>query len=262
MTPRSFARPAIVAAALATIGCAATPPPPVGWPTNDAWRDARARLGRVRDVASPRAPRTLRLALKLREPFTGKIMNARGAVALRPSGGEGDESLRMILLGPGGTTALDFWMQGDRFRFAVPAIDLMRRGDGRTPRASMRGLPVDFLRWWMLRPAEGALLYAARDGEGDRWILRDGRAVIDLHVAPDGQARARRTSVEAVPGGEPRLVSDEIVEADRLGCGHVRYRQANTGLDIEVTCEGEETDAPDPRAFEDPDRAAMEAREP
>ena len=62
-----------------------------------------------------------------------------GAIAIAPpvSGvtrpsGEGppvdaEGALRMILLGPGGTTALDLWSRGDRFRFAIPALDLLRQ---------------------------------------------------------------------------------------------------------------------------------------
>ena len=83
------------------------------------------RLSNLRRSLRGVGPHTLRLAVKLREPFTGRTMEARGAVALSPP-----SALRMILLGPGGTTALDLWARDDEFRFAVPAIDLLRRGDG------------------------------------------------------------------------------------------------------------------------------------
>src|SRR5262245_451084 len=64
-------------------------------PTLEAWRAARGRLAAIR--TSLAAPRTLRIGLKLREPVTGRVLEARGAVAIAPP-----RSLRMILVGPGG----------------------------------------------------------------------------------------------------------------------------------------------------------------
>jgi hypothetical protein len=190
----------------------------------------------------------MRIALALREPFTGKVMEARGAVALDPPSG-----LRMILLGPGGTTALDLWARDDRYRFAVPALDLLRRGDARTPRSSRRGLPIDFLRWWLLRPAEGTLLWFTRVGTEDRFVLRDGGAIVDLRAADDGTIWARRTTWDETGGHTVRL-DEETVAASSLGCSPVKYHQASTGLSITVRCEGVDSHRPpDPRAFEDPD---------
>ena len=49
-------------------------------------------------------------------------------------------------------------------------------------------------------------------------------------------------------------VDDEVIEADRFGCGFVRYEQASTNLLVTVKCESEETKRPpNPRAFVDPD---------
>jgi hypothetical protein len=218
-------------------------------PTYAAWRSARLRLAEIRAQASRGGPRTMRLALALREPRTGRTLEARGAVAVSPP-----EALRMILLGPGGATALDLWVRGEQFRFAIPAIDLLRRGDASTPRQAMRGLPVEFLRWWLLRPASGTLLWHTREEGGERFFLRDGDATIELFAAP-GEARvwARRTTWDGA-AGERRRVDEEIMEADRMRCGSVRYQQASTGLAITVKCEGEETErAPSARAFVDPD---------
>lgn len=227
------------------------------------WREGRRRLEALRREVEGAGARTLRVRLSLREPRTRKTLEARGAIAVAPpaaGGGEGsavsssEGALRMILLGPGGTTALDLWARGDRFRFAVPALDLLRRGDASTPRASRRGLPVDFLRWWMLRPAAGALLWYERGAGSDAFVLRDGDAVVDLRRSDRGMIGARRATWAAGPGAEPRLLEEEVVIAEGLGCGHVRYAQASTGLLITVICEGEErTSAPDPRAFIDPD---------
>jgi len=219
-------------------------------PSVASWKEGRRKLAALRAEAQGKGARTLRLGLALKEPVTGRTLEARGAVAIAPP-----DALRMILLGPGGTTALDLWVRGEKFRFAIPAIDLLRRGDASTPRASMRGLPVDFLSWWLLRPASGTLLWHELDAEGDRFYLREDRAVIELHASRAGRLWARRTTFE-VKDARSRRIDEEIVEADRLGCGQVRYRQVSTGLSVLVTCEGEETSrAPSERAFADPDAA-------
>jgi hypothetical protein len=186
----------------------------------------------------------------------------RGAIAISPVG-DGDAAerqayphgaLRMILLGPGGTTALDLWVRDDQFRFAIPALDLRKRGDASTPRSAMRGLPVDFLRWWLLRPAAGALLWYSRAGGTDAFVLRDGDAIVELRVTDHGTVGARRSTWAT--GSEPRMLDEEVVIAEAIDCGTVRYAQASTGLLITVACEGEERDrAPNPRAFVDPDTA-------
>jgi hypothetical protein len=240
---------------------------PSAHPSPSTWREARRRLEELRRRAEGPGPRTLRVRLALREPRTRQLLEARGAIAIAPlTGGHeapgargdtrSDGALRMILLGPGGTTALDLWARGDRFRLAIPALDLLKRGDTSTPRSAMRGLPVDFLRWWLLRPADGTLFWYERSTGVDGFFLRDSDAVVELWVAKDGRIGARRATWSKAPGRHPRLLDEEVVIADGLGCGQVRYTQASTGLLITVTCEGEERErAPDPRAFLDPDAA-------
>ncbi len=238
----------LFAGAIAGAACApaATPLAPQ---TSASWRGGIERLATLRRGAARDEARTFRVTLSLREPFTGKTLRARGAVAVSPP-----DALRMILVGPGGTTALDLWTRGDRFRFAVPAIDLVKRGDDRTARASMRGMPVDFLRWWFLRPAEGTLLWHERKLDADRFVLRDGAAIVDLVARDDGRLTATRSTWERDPAGELHRLEEEQVEASGVGCSNVSYRQRSTGLRVEVTCEGEEhAAAPSPRAFEDPD---------
>jgi hypothetical protein len=254
----------LLAAASLLAACAPAAPPrsfprPPSWgagtraPSLTAWRAARARLAAIQREAG--TPRTLRVSLALREPVTGRTLEARGAVAIAPPDG-----LRMILLGPGGTTALDLWLHRDRFRFAVPAIDLLRRGDATTPRASMRGLPIDFLRWWMLGPATGTLLWAERQGGGDRLLLRSGSAIIDLRVSDSGGIEARRALWEAGSAEEPRRrIEEEAIGADRIGCAPVRYWQESTGLSVTVRCEGEDLAAPNPKAFADPDAELLDS---
>ncbi|MFT3776054.1 MAG: hypothetical protein QM820_62720 [Minicystis sp.] len=241
----SVAAVALAGGALA--GCApeasapAAAPKMVGAQTVAEWRRGLDRLSEIRKAAG--AARTTRIALELREPRTGRSLQARGAVAIAPPRG-----LRMILLGPGGTTALDLWLDGGRFRFAVPAIDLKKRGDLASPREERRGLPVDFLGWWLLRPASGELLWYGRDRNGDRFVLRDGGAVVDLVAGDDGRITARRTTWSG-----SKRIDDETVEAGAIGCAPVRYHQGSTGLDVTVRCEGETAGEPPAKALADPD---------
>jgi hypothetical protein len=243
---------ALLALCAPSTACAASPPSPASPPPPSVgeWQLARRRLAVLRGASA--RPRTERIALRLREPVTGRVLEARGAVAIAPP-----RALRMILLGPGGSTALDLWIDGDRYRFAVPALDLVKRGDAATPREARRGLPVDFLRFWLLRPAEGELLFAAREGSADRLVLRDGDAIVDLVAHDGGRVTARRGSWSSPRAGEPaRRIDEETVDASLIVCGSVRYHQASTGLNVQVTCEGTSEGAPSPRAFADPDAEA------
>ena len=241
----ALGRTSSIAAMAATLaGCApkAGPAAPiVGAQTIAEWQRGEGRLAELRRAAA--RPRTERIALELTEPRSGRRLTARGAVAIAPP-----RALRMILLGPGGTTALDLWMDGGRWRFAVPAISLQKRGDLAAPRAERRGLPVDFLGWWWRRPADGALLWYGRDRDGDRFVLRDGAAIVDLTAFADGRIAARRTTW----AGGARL-DDETLTAGAIGCAEVRYHQASTGLDVIVRWEGETAGEPPPRALADPD---------
>lgn len=238
----ALVRASSAAAVTATLlGCAPPPPAIVGAPTIAEWRRGLDRLAELRRAAG--VARTERIALELTEPRSGRRLTARGAVAIAPP-----RALRMILLGPGGTTALDLWMNGGRYRFAVPAIALEKRGDLVEPREARRGLPVDFLGWWLLRPADGALLWYARERDGERFVLRDGAAIVDLTAFADGRVAARRTTW----AGGARL-DDETLAAAAMGCAEVRYHQGSTGLDVIVRCESETAGEPPPRALADPD---------
>jgi hypothetical protein len=239
---------AMFAMSLATTSCTTFVPHVPAPETTASWRAAKTKLATLREASRGQGARTLRLLLLLREPYTGKSMQARGAAALAPP-----ENLRMILVGPGGTTALDLWIADDKFRFEVPAVGIVREGDRTTPAIQKRGLPIDFLRWWMLRPAEGELLFHEVEPDAERFVLRDGRAIVDLHVHADGRMDARRREHAQLADGSLLLIDDESVEADKLGCGQVHYHQQTTGLDIHVTCEGVEPIAPDPRAFDRPE---------
>lgn len=224
-----------------------------------SFQKAQGILSQFRAQLSRAQPHTKKLALSLREPISGRLLEARGAVALAPP-----NALRMILLGPGGTTALDLWLnnQSKKFRFSLPALDLLVRG--KLGGSSTRGFPVDFLRFWLLRPAEGEFLWYERRGKAERFALRDPEqkdAIVEICIlpAPDGDPGKtpmvlRRSSwAPHRPGRPNHRLDEEIVVADGLGCSKAYYTQAKTGLQIQIRCEGEEIRPPNPKAFEDPD---------
>lgn len=227
----------LASAAPALAACAPSRPPPPPSPVSPAeWRAVRAALVDLRAAVAPTEPRTYRVATTLREGRTGRVVAARGGLAVSPPG-----ALRMQLVGPAGATMLDVWIRGDRDRFAVPAMDLVERAGAADPRP---GRPVSFLRWWMLAPLEGKLLFAERSGAGYHAVLRapDG-AHVDVWLA-DGGRRVeahRRTRVD-----------DEHVVAEDPPCGTARYESRVGRLSVEVSCEGM-VGTPPPRAFDDPD---------
>src|SRR5688572_11639926 len=99
---------ALVLAAVTAVGCSRGPvslPPDV---PQAEWTLSRDRLSRMRD-AQPDRPYVERVRVAFVEPHTGKRYEGRGAVAVSP-----DNAARMMLLGPGGTTALDLWVTKER----------------------------------------------------------------------------------------------------------------------------------------------------
>lgn len=235
----------LAAFALCVAGCArASEPVRSVPPTTVQWRALRAELGALAAAYGPDRPYTMNVGLELSEPLSGRQLRARGAVAVSPEAG----AVRMVLLGPGGATALDLWVCGADYRFELPAVDLVRRGDRRTPPAERRGLPVDFLSWWLLRPLRGQLLWAGHDAGGARrFVLRDGAAVVDARGGATGSLWVERRWA-----GER-----ERVASAGPGCGEVRYHQESTGIDIVVHCERLASERePSPKAFADPDDPA------
>jgi hypothetical protein len=231
-----------LALALLCVGCCPELPQPElprGQAATSAWRDRRDELAALRArLAPPEQAYSMNVTLELWVERLGMRMRGRGTVAVHPP-----ESVRMIMLGPGGTTAMDLWICKDRFRLAVPAADLVRRGDERTPPEELRGLPVAFLRWFFLEPLGGDLLAAWHDESAERFLLRHDRSVIHVAGAGDGTLAARRLS----PGDEERI------ELDGKRCGHVHYNQRSTSIDLDVDCEQINEKVPPVRAFADPD---------
>ncbi len=210
-----------------------------------AWRAAHAEVAALRDRLRPKAGYTMNVALTLEQVQLGQRIRARGAVAVRPP-----DALRMILLGPGGTTALDLWICGDEFRFQIPAIDLLRRGDATTPSAELRGMPVDFLRWWFLRPLAGQLLaFVDDESAGRSYLIGDGDRVVELGETglPGGALDDPLQVVRRSIHDEERLI------IDGAACGQVKYAQRSTGIELEVQCEKRNVAPPPLRAFADPD---------
>jgi len=184
----------------------------------------------------------MNVTLEIEQPLMAGRMRARGAIAVAPP-----NALRMILLGPGGTTALDLWVCGDQFRFEIPALDLVRRGDARTPRTELRGLPVDFLRWWLLDPFGGQLLTVQKAPDGShRYYRRSDERVARFDYAGGDLSAARG------------LANDrEEVVAEPGACAVVKYSQRAIGLEVEVRCEKIVSTTPPARAFADPDDASV-----
>ena len=203
------------------------------------WSIARDRLARLRG-AQPDRPYVERVRVAIIDPRTGKRYEARGAVAISP-----DRAARMMLVGPGGTTALDVWVTKERFRFSVPAINLQKRGG--TDPADARGLPIGMLRWWFLSPLAGRLLLARSTSAESAWILRDGAATVTLR-SDGNRFLALRREADTLEGIE--WVARGLLP--QRGA-HGQYIEGRFGLRVEVVVEEVLTTEPDPEAFADPD---------
>ena len=97
----------VALALTAALGCTqgAPPKPP---PTQAQWTVARDRLAALRQTV-PHTPYVQEVSISFREPGTGKVFDGRGAIAVDPA-----HAMRMILVGPGGATALDAWVTNDQ----------------------------------------------------------------------------------------------------------------------------------------------------
>jgi hypothetical protein len=181
----------------------------------------------------------------MREPRSGRVIDGRGAIAVKPG-----EAVRMILTGAAGATMLDAWVTRTRWRVAVPALAVVRRGDVLAPRE----MPVGFLRWWFLTPLAGGLFAATCTDGGALWLLRDAGAVIELREQPC----SRGTLLHAARRIEGRT---ETVDECRAGMvpsagDTARYVDAASGLRVEVLLESIGAEPPRDEAFDDPDAPA------
>ena len=237
----------VVVAAWLACGCASAraerPLAPGAGVTQAEWSRARERLAWMRSTESLR-PYVLELRVAMREPWTGRAIQSRGALAVLPH-----QAARLVLLGPGGGTMLDMWLTRDKFSFNVPAADFKRKG-GADP-ASAHGLPVGFFRWWFLAPLEGRLLTASQAGASRTFVLREGGGTITVAESrAAGRVRfvARRREAAELEGIEWSGRGLTPHAGDRA-----RYVQDATGLEVEVLVEAVSPDEPDAAAFLDPD---------
>lgn len=215
--------------ALASAGCApVTASPPLD---PAAFVEAEKKLEALR--AKVHEARTETVSLELDAPYMPSAMKARGAVAVRPPAG-----LRMILVGPGGTTAMDLWMNEGRFRFDIPAIGRVLRGEPSALPETRKGLPVDFLRWWMFEPLGGRLLAARRAGSALEVLLDEPGRVTVATLHQDGKIEAHRRWLRESARGRFEPYEEEWLEATGVGCATVRYRQKSTSLRVTARCEG------------------------
>jgi len=242
---------AVTSWATASLACA--PPVPVEATTTEArWRAAERELDALR-ATEPREPYGMVVRVTLREPVTGRVFDARGALAVDPH-----RALRMILIGPGGATALDAWVTEDAYRLEIPAIGRVRRG-GIRPEP---GLPVEFFRAWFLAPLAGRLLasFASAEGlrpeaapcEGQWFVLRRDGATMTLC----DEARTRGLSIVAVrrtPGSLERFAFDGQSLLPHAG-DHAEYDDLRSGVRAKVDVESLDDAPPDAVAFVDPDR--------
>jgi hypothetical protein len=222
-------------------------------PTTAEWEAARARLAALRG-AQPERPYGIVVRVTLSEPRSGRSFAARGALAVDPH-----HALRMILLGPGGTTALDAWVTPSAYRFEVPPIGLLHRGGESADPA----LPVEFFRWWFLAPVDGRLLASYEGPElalqhvapcKGRWfVLRRGASTVTLC---DVQGEGRPLEIlatERTTGGAFERLSFGGQSLTPHSGDRAEYEDARSGVRAHVEVESCDADPPDPIAFLDPD---------
>ncbi len=237
-TPLATATLAVVVSA-----CAAREAPVRHEPTPEEWTKARRFLGELR-ASARRDPHVVRVIVAITEPRSGKTVDGRGVVAVDPG-----RALRMVLLGPGGVTALDAWITPGAWRFAIPALEMVRRGGASNDDA--RGLPVGFFRWWFLAPLDGDLLTANASRDGGDFLLRRGTAVAHVSYALRGhrlEIIANRRQASNVERIDWLCATLETQRGDR-GV----YVQDASGLRVQIEVEAIAEDPPSPESFVDPD---------
>jgi hypothetical protein len=207
--------------------------------SQEEWTLSRERLERMR-VEQPQRPYVERVRVGVVDPRSGKMYEARGAVAVSPN-----TAARLLLVGPGGATALDVWVTRDRFRFAIPAMNLERRGG--TEAEDTRGMPIGLLRWWFLSPLSGRLVLGRSSKSEVAFLLRDGDATVTVRT--DG---VRFVAIRREAG---RLEGIEWLGRGLLPLAGARgrYIDGQWGTRIHIFVEEVLPDEPDPAAFLDPD---------
>jgi len=227
-----------VVAALALVaasGCAGAPPGrPIPAPSVDdhlaALREAQAWIVEVRELAA--RPRTETVRVVAQGDADSPAWSARGAVAVGPP-----DRLRMILVGPGGGTAVDLWSGPDRDRVRAPALD--DAPDAVHARALER-LPSALLRWWLLAPLAGELAWAERRPGRLALLLTEPGRTTTVERHDDGRITLVRRTFD--DGSWPPRV-EERVEATGLGCASLRFASSASTTSLAITCESSRSGA-------------------
>jgi hypothetical protein len=144
----------------------------------------------------------------------------------------------MVLLGPGGMTALDLLVRGEQWRFAIPARDQVWTSEQTSK--PPRGLPVSFLRWWLLQPLSGRLLSAHHGPGGAVFVLREGDATVRVQRRGEGLRMDRKS-----PSGTERM------EVSGPGCSDAVYEHVEGRVRVAVGCE-DAVEGVEERAFDAP----------
>lgn len=253
----------LAAASLAALaaGCAK---PTVVAPvvTQSEWTDARRALAELRRHTPSKAFVEI-VHVSLREPKTGHVLRARGAVAIDPH-----RAMRLVLLGPGGTTALDVWVTPDAWRFAVPELNVVRRSKAGDASADLAaGFPIEFFRWWFLEPLDGRLLFAKESSDPSQsvtyrsFVLANGETTVRLtamYGLHESSGPLRRAFFASRRDLRVRGVDNLSWHAHDFlpGPGEdASYKQSATGFEVQIGVEEMSLDAPDPTAFFDPDQS-------
>lgn len=209
------------------------------------------------------------LSIAVVEGVSGRGFEGRGALVVRPS-----RALRMILLGPGGATAMDVWIGDGRFRVAIPALSRVARGDARTPSAELRGLPVALLWRWVVDPFGGELVLARAGRPTETGSIVDdpsGQAFVAFTKRPEAfEIRARARGARGTTGegwwlergalvGYVRADEQTLDDGGRPADFPAKIEYVSLDPPMTVRVQVEETAilapgaVPD-EAFEDPDR--------
>jgi hypothetical protein len=243
---RRLAWAAAMLTLVGAVGCT-SPEPRAAWapPSREELASVRARLD---DLRSQLGARTEEIAITLEAPLLPGAIRARGAIAVVPG-----RAARVVLLGPGGTTAADLWMDRERHRLAVPARDTITRGKRGE---SLRGMPLELFRTWFLEPLDGELLDASVDDGVMRAVLRTRDATVFVRAERDDALVIERVPLPSgteEPGGEPDV---EIIRAPGgAACARVTYERPRLGVRAEITCASRKAGAAE-RAMRDPDAGA------